>query len=324
MKLNGWIRLWVVVSVCWLALVSYFAYNELSSLYTKKNYEVAKAEIGKVEFIFSAAQSDAKIKELIANELIPLVEKSPQDYVNKVVSAPYEKYLEKHASTESAKYIKIALFPIFSLLALGWSFVWVRRGFRRDTLESSYSRSASRFASLAVPVVLYVGVIWCAYVQAPTDWIVLQTWAVVLTGVVVIWYAWETRELRIASYVQIESQIRPYVVLQPQNGSFLITNFGNGVALHIRLDPVTVSCENQIEIRFLKLTPVLRSGESISLEARSYKAGQDAGDYFNDHIDPKYAKQELAVTLHFDDVELKSYSITQRVSHDNVIVVKGA
>ena len=130
MKLNGWMRLWVVFSACWLLLAGYIAYNELSSIYTKKTYEVEKSEIGKVEFIFSAAQSDIAINEQITKELIPLVEKSPKDYVNKVISTPYEKYLEKHASAEIVKYIKITLLPVFCLLALGWSFVWVRRGFK--------------------------------------------------------------------------------------------------------------------------------------------------------------------------------------------------
>jgi len=130
MKLNGWIRLWIVFSACWIVLVGYLAYSDLSSIYTKKTYEVAKEEIGKVEFIFSSAQSDTEINEQIAKELIPLVEKAPKDYVNKVISTPYEKYLEKHASVEISKYVRLILVPVFGLLILGWSFVWVRRGFR--------------------------------------------------------------------------------------------------------------------------------------------------------------------------------------------------
>jgi len=132
MKLNGWIRLWIVFSACWVVLVGYLAYSDLSSIYTKKTYEVVKEEIGKVEFIFSSAQSDTEIKEQIVKELIPLVEKAPKDYVNKVISTPYEKYLEKHASVEIWQYIRLLLVPVFGLLILGWSFVWVLRGFREN------------------------------------------------------------------------------------------------------------------------------------------------------------------------------------------------
>ena len=124
--------MWIVFSACWLVLSGYSAYNEISSIYTKKTYEVEKDEIGKAQFIFSSAQSDVEINEQISKELIPLVEKSPKDYVNKVISTPYEKYLEKHASVEIWKHIKITLLPVFSLLVLGWAFVWVRRGFRGD------------------------------------------------------------------------------------------------------------------------------------------------------------------------------------------------
>lgn len=130
MKLNGWIRLWIVLSACWVVLVGYIAYSDLSAIYAKKTYEVAKEEIGKVEFIFSSAQSETEINEQIAKEFIPLIEKTPTAYVNKVISTPYEKYLEKHASIEIWKYIRVALFPVVGLLAIGWSFVWVRRGFR--------------------------------------------------------------------------------------------------------------------------------------------------------------------------------------------------
>lgn len=130
MKLNGWIRLWIVLSVCWLAIVGYNAYSDISWLYTKKRFEVTKDGIGSAEFLFSAAQSDTDIKEHISSELIPLVEKNPKDYVGKTNAAPYDKYIEKHAGTEIVKYVKLALLPILGLLALGWSFVWVRRGFK--------------------------------------------------------------------------------------------------------------------------------------------------------------------------------------------------
>lgn len=186
------------------------------------------------------------------------------------------------------------------------------------SLESTCMRhSFPRLASLVLPVLVYGAAIAYVYVKDQSN---LQNWAVVLTGLVVIWYTWETRELRIASYLQIESQVRPYVVLQQENGAFQVTNFGNGVALHTRLDSIVVSEEHQFEIRFPKAVAVLRPGESAEVEARSYKSGKDAGVSFNAHIDPQHANQELDVTLHFDDIELKNYSITQHVSPGKVVV----
>lgn len=129
MKLNGWIRLWIVMSICWLTLVGYNAYSDLSELYLKKRFEVTKEGIGSAQFLFSAAQNNTDIEQLINQELTPLIERNPKNYVGKTDATPYEKYLEKHVGTEIVKHIKLALLPIFGLLALGWSFVWVKRGF---------------------------------------------------------------------------------------------------------------------------------------------------------------------------------------------------
>lgn len=129
MKPSGWMRLWVVLSGWWLLVAGFLAYDSLSSLYTRKTYEIAKDGLGKVEFVFSAAQPDSEAKEQIGSELIPLVEKAPQDYVNKIITTPYDEYLEKHESAEIWKCVKLALFPVFGFLAFGWSVAWVWRGF---------------------------------------------------------------------------------------------------------------------------------------------------------------------------------------------------
>lgn len=129
MKLNGWLRLWIVLSVCWLAFVGYFAYGDISSFYTKKTFDVAKEGVANVQVIFSEAQSDTEIKEHIASKLIPFIEKSPRNFADKVITAPYEEHIEKYAEKIIARYAMIALLPIVCLLAIGWSLVWVRRGF---------------------------------------------------------------------------------------------------------------------------------------------------------------------------------------------------
>jgi hypothetical protein len=129
MKLNGWIRQWIVLSICWLTLVGYNAYSDLSELYLKKRFEVTKEGIGSAQFLFSAAQNDTDIEQQINQELTPLIERNPKNYIGKTDATPYKKYREKHFRTEIVNYIKLALLPIFGLLALGWSFIWVKRGF---------------------------------------------------------------------------------------------------------------------------------------------------------------------------------------------------
>jgi hypothetical protein len=153
-----------------------------------------------------------------------------------------------------------------------------------------------------------------------SDWTARQTWAVILTGLVIIWYTWETMQLRYAAHAQRETQLRPYVVLEAAPGALSVANVGNGVALHVRLAPVIVSRELSVEIRFPQSIAILRPGQSVPLVARSYKKGVDAGDFFNAHLDPQYATLELEVKVTFDNVELKAYSTTQRVTPGNLVV----
>jgi hypothetical protein len=132
MKLNGWMRLWIVLSICWSGFVSYFAYEKISPIYAKKTFEVSKDGIGKAKFIFSTAETDIDIKKRITNEIIPLIADSPENYVDKTISFPYENHLKAHASSEITFFLKLALFPIFGAFTIGQAFVWIRSGFRNE------------------------------------------------------------------------------------------------------------------------------------------------------------------------------------------------
>ena len=88
MKLNGWMRLWIVLSVCWLFAVGYVVYGDFSALVGKKEFEVSKEGLGQTTIVFSASQSDDDIQKYIIDELVPLIKKDPQTYLGKVVTTP--------------------------------------------------------------------------------------------------------------------------------------------------------------------------------------------------------------------------------------------
>ena len=69
--------------------------------------------------------------------MAPLIKKVPKDYVGRVITTPYDEYLNKHAAKIILKHVAIAFLPILSLLALGWSFAWMRRGFIKDSPVST-------------------------------------------------------------------------------------------------------------------------------------------------------------------------------------------
>lgn len=88
MKPNGWLRLALVCSACWLLLVGYFAYGDLSVLYGKKSFTISlESGVGDATFVFSAAQPDDEIIDQLKSELAPLFAKQPEKYVGSLVTS---------------------------------------------------------------------------------------------------------------------------------------------------------------------------------------------------------------------------------------------
>lgn len=96
-----------------------------------------------------------------------------------------------------------------------------------------------KFGPLIVVALLYCAGIAIAFCWLQ-DWTARQTWAVILTGLVIIWYTWETMQLRRGTFAQRELKLRPFVVLEPREKGFCMRNFGHGVALNVRVEDVTI------------------------------------------------------------------------------------
>ena len=129
MKLNGWMRLWLLFSAIWLALIGIAAYSDVSVLLATTKYQVSKPPtIGNVTFVFSRSQ--VGIQEQIKDRLIPEVEKDPTKFINKTITAPYDTYVAKHLMGLLARYVAAGLMPVALLLLLGYAVAWVRHGFR--------------------------------------------------------------------------------------------------------------------------------------------------------------------------------------------------
>jgi hypothetical protein len=67
---------------------------------------------------------------------------------------------------------------------------------------------------LTLLIVGYVLTVGVGYYIWPTRYDDISAWAVSLTGAVVIWYTWETMQLRRAAYREREGQLRPFIVFQ--------------------------------------------------------------------------------------------------------------
>jgi hypothetical protein len=145
------------------------------------------------------------------------------------------------------------------------------------------------------------------------DWNITQTIAIALTGLVIIWYTWETTQLGVETRRQTEVQLRPFVIVKPTKDGFQVSNIGNGPAINISIGDVVVDATEDVAIHFPESIPVLSNGISVPIRADSFKKGKPAGDFFIAHLNPYYANRTLPLNIEFQNVELRSYFVEERV-----------
>lgn len=171
-----------------------------------------------------------------------------------------------------------------------------------------------RYIGFAVLVACYVGAVVVGYCVWSKDLTAVSAWVVALTGLVILWYTWETMQLRRAAFLQREVQLRPFLVFRRDDKRYVVENIGIGAALDIRLDIVLVSDELQMEIRFPEPIPLLKPASIAEIKTESYVKGKLSDDAFTAHLDPKYAALTLDVTLRFSNVEGKRYKLIETVA----------
>ncbi len=146
-----------------------------------------------------------------------------------------------------------------------------------------------------------------------SGWNARQTCVLALTGLVLIWYTYETSALRHIAVAQRELQLRPFVLLQPVEGGFELRNLGPGAALNVAVDDVELSREEEILIRFSGAPVVLPAGDTAPVDAESFRRGRSWEDFFNAALHPEYASFEISTTVRFQDTEFTSLVVRQRL-----------
>lgn len=173
-----------------------------------------------------------------------------------------------------------------------------------------------------MPLVVYgLGIYWT--LKFESDWTARQTWAVVLTGFVIIWYTWETMLLRQVAVLQRELQLRPFVVFRKEGQKYVVENVGNATALGVRIDEIKISePTTMLEIRFPGSLSLLKPGSIADVEIDVFINGKKSDSTFAAHLDPKYAIQDVDVHIHFSNIEGKQYLLTEIVS-PKTLSIKG-
>jgi hypothetical protein len=82
-------------------------------------------------------------------------------------------------------------------------------------------------------------------------WTVIESIALTLTLVAVVYYAWETHKLRLETVVHNELQVRPILVVKYLEGSegssipkLKLANIGNGPALDVTFEDLVILIRN--------------------------------------------------------------------------------
>jgi hypothetical protein len=180
-----------------------------------------------------------------------------------------------------------------------------------------------RIAPVAIAGVLYVLGLYATIIYS-SDWTAIQTCAVILTGGVVIWYTWETRQLRQVALAQIDIQIRPFVVVEYEDRQFRIRNLGPGTALNVKVRNVTINAKEEITVDFPDHIPILTAGEVRSISVTSSHGNHSAGDFFAFHVKPGFATRGREITVDFENVAMKRMSVVLEVWQGELRIVRGS
>ena len=146
------------------------------------------------------------------------------------------------------------------------------------------------------------------------DALATQTFAVVLTGAILIWYTIETQLLRKETQKQTELQIRPFVIMEFKNNEFYLKNIGRGPALNIKIKPVQVSSEESIVIKFEEMISIVNAGDQIQVEPEGFRNGRSTEKFFTAHLKPQYANRNLSIFIDYHSINLEAYTTRERVS----------
>ena len=140
MRLNGWQRLWVVISLLWMGVVAAYTLTRgasQSEIYHSwandlLGYLVTEASDLKSYSVTSlrSTYSDLSDKELIEALHKKYIGKHPAyRYGFEQIDAKYERKIAGEDSNPLISVLIAVVLPVL-LYVLGWTFVWVRNGFK--------------------------------------------------------------------------------------------------------------------------------------------------------------------------------------------------
>ena len=158
------------------------------------------------------------------------------------------------------------------------------------------------YASLGMYALLMIA----GYYFFKDDWTAIQTIAVFLTGIVIIWYTWETKILREIAVAQLELQLRPYIVLSVNSLKFELSNLGTGVALNVKVRQIEKD-DGRYKVKIVFAAPVtyIKPAQDIEIVGEVLINGERVSKHTAAFIDPNYATTESEIEIKYTNTEGK-------------------
>lgn len=132
-RLNGWWRLWIVLSACWAVAVTAALAPPIDAFRSRIALVEFDDESGvktKIRIAVSRALTEDQVKEQIERgEIGSALSKDPSNYAVQPVTWPYDKYVSERAIPELKRTVMLVTAPIIGTLLLGLALAWIRRGF---------------------------------------------------------------------------------------------------------------------------------------------------------------------------------------------------
>ena len=131
-----------------------------------------------------------------------------------------------------------------------------------------------------------------------------------LTLIAVVWYSWETSQLRIQQKDIMELSLKPHLISIFRLGDFYLCNIGNGPAVNIRIDDVMVTLHKLPTVRLMFSCPyVLKKDESkpIKIKILTEDGSREAPDFHLGWLLLPAATETVDVNIYFENLMGKGY-----------------
>ncbi|MEW6455833.1 MAG: hypothetical protein AB1410_03845 [Acidobacteriota bacterium] len=154
-------------------------------------------------------------------------------------------------------------------------------------------------------------------------WEILTSVALILTLFVVLWYAWETRRLRIETIKQTELSLRPFVIILfiEHKNKFILKNIGNGPALKVKIDDIPLIKENKLYIKYIfhEIDVILAKEESeIKCEIKTNDSTLNISLF--SHFFPHTAVKSYNFLIRYTNINNELYQTKGKFGKGGIVI----